>query len=617
MRRVAPRVFFFLLHPWLRTGALFFSEKPTQLKSKTNKKMKKIIELLKHYRKKLVGVALIDGIGMICSLLMPFVMSEIVERGISEQNISFVWQYAVIMVLLAIVSVVANVISAKLNTYISAGYSSDLCRVTFEKINSLSYENYTKIGPSGLLTRATDDIWNVEGTITSLPYTLFTVPVMFIGSAVLAFLADPILSAVFMLSIPPILILVLILMRPLYNMWDKSDKYVDMQNKIVRERLSGLRVVRAFNNEKREHGRAKFATEEMAKYMIRANTRGGMVDPFAMLLLNLATVAVIYFGGIRARADSGISTGGVIAVLQYIGMISNALISISWTLAWLPKVKVSMRRLNEIHSSPDEETIPEGEGDVPNGFDIEIKNLSFTYPDSTKNVLESLSLTVKQGEHIAFIGGTGSGKSTLIKLLAGLFEPSEGEIIIGGASYKDMRKADIRSHFSVALQKAQIFEGTVRDNIKMGKPDATDEEIYEVLSLSKMAEFVDSHEEGLDYILVGSGQNVSGGQRQRLNMARTVIKKADVYIFDDSFSALDFLTESETNENYAALLHGKSRIVATQRISTAMSADRIYVLDKGRIIGVGTHSELLRSCPIYREIADSQLGGRREYAYEE
>lgn len=560
---------------------------------------------------------MIDGIGMICSLLLPFVMSEIVEKGISEQNIPFVWQYAVIMVLLAIVSVAANIISAKLNTAISAGYSSDLCRVTFEKINSLSYTNYTKIGPSGLLTRATDDIWNVEGTITSLPYTLFTVPIMFIGSAVLAFLADPVLSAVFMLSIPPILILVLILMRPLYDMWDKSDKYVDMQNKIVRERLAGLRVVRAFNNEKREHGRAKFATEEMAKYMIRANTRGGMVDPFAMLLLNLATVAVIYFGGIRAQAGSGISTGGIIAVLQYIGMITNAVISISWTLAWLPKVKVSMRRLNEIHSNPDEETIPEGEGDVPNGFDIEINNLSFTYPDSTKNVLENLSLTVKQGEQIALIGGTGSGKSTLIKLLAGLFEPSEGEIIIGGASYKDMRKVDVRSHFSVALQKAQIFEGTVRDNIKMGKPDATDEEVYKVLGLSKMAEFVDSHEEGLDYILVGSGQNVSGGQRQRLNMARTVIKEADVYIFDDSFSALDFLTESEIKENYSALLRGKSRIVATQRISTAMSADRIYVLDNGRIIGVGTHRELLSSCPIYREIADSQLGGRKEGAYDE
>ena len=575
-------------------------------------KMKKLLELLKPYRKKLVGIALIDGVGMISSLLMPFVMSEIVEKGISEQSIASVWKYAGIMVLLAGVSLVANLISARLNTTVSANYSADLCSFTFEKINSLSYTDYTKIGSSGLLTRATDDIWNVEGTITSLPYTLFTVPIMFIGSAVLAFLADPVLSAVFMLSIPPILILVLVLMRPLYDMWDKSDKYVDLQNKIVRERLSALRVVRAFNNEKREHKRAKFATEEMAKYMIRANTRGGMVDPFAMLLLNLATVAVVFFGGMRAQMGSGISTGGIIAVLQYIGIISNALISISWTLAWLPKVRVSIRRLGEIHSCKDEERIPPGEGDVPVGYAVEIKNLSFAYPESTKNVIENLSLTIKEGEHIALIGGTGSGKSTLIKLLSGLFEPSEGDIIIGGASYSNMRRAEVRSHFSVALQKAQIFEGTIRDNIKIGNPESTDAEIYEALKLSKMSDFVDSNQEGLDYVLVGCGQNVSGGQRQRLNMARTVIKKADIYVFDDSFSALDFLTESEIKNNYSSLLEGKSRIVATQRISTAMSADRIYVMDNGRIIGEGTHSELLFSCPVYREIADSQLGGGRE-----
>ena len=576
--------------------------------------MKKLFSYLMPYRKSLFLVALVDAFGMISSLLMPFVMSEIVERGIKTQNRDIIVKYALIMLVLAIMSAVGNLVSAKLNASIGARFTSELCQKTFNKINALSYADYSKLGPSGLLTRATDDIWNVEGAVTSLPYTIFTVPVMFIGSVALAFLSDPVLAAVFMVSIPPVLILVLVLMRPLYDMWDKSDKYVDMQNKIVRERLSGLRVVRAFNNEAKEHARAKFATEEMAKYMIRANTRGGMVDPLAMLLLNLATVAVIYVGGLRANNDAAISAGDIIAVLQYIALISNALINISWTLAWLPKVNVSLRRIDEIHSLNDEES--EGAGAKPCGFDIEIKNLSFCYPDSKKNVLEDLSLSIKEGENVAIIGGTGSGKTTLIRLLSGLFDPTGGDIILGGISYRDMKKTEIRSHFSVAMQRAQIFEGSIRENIKMGNPEATDQDVYEVLRLSKMEDFVKENKERLDYLLVGMGRNVSGGQKQRLNMARTVIKNADIYIFDDSFSALDYLTESEIRENYKLKLNGKSKIVATQRISTAMSADRIYVMDKGRIVGVGAHAELMKNCPIYREIAKSQLGRREEDEHE-
>ncbi len=569
--------------------------------------MKKLLELLKPYKKQLIAVLLLDALGMITALFIPYVMSEIVERGVAARNMKVVWQYGIVMLCLAVISTLVNVISAKLNTHITASYTSNLFQKTFEKINSLSYSDYSKIGPSGLLTRATDDVWNVEGAVTSLPYTFVTVPLMFIGSAVLSFMADGVLSLVFLLSIPPVIILVLIIMRPLYEMWDKSDKYVDMQNKVVRERLSGLRVVRAFNKEAHEHGRAKFATEEMSKYMIRANIRGGMVDPFAMFLLNMATVAVVYFGKMRAEGGAGIGAGDVIAVLQYVALISNALINLSWTLAWLPRLKVSIRRINEIHSLENEEA-PGDKLGVPEGFHLRVDGLTFSYPGASEPSLRDLSLEIKEGERVAIIGGTGSGKTTFAKLLLGLFEADSGSITLGGADYADLSKSVIRSNFSTAQQKAIIFEGSVRDNVKMGKPDATDEEIYEALRLSKMSDFVDSHKEGLDYLLVGMGQNISGGQRQRINMARAVIKQTNIYIFDDSFSALDFLTESEIRKNYGRILRGKSQLIITQRISTAMSAERIYVMDGGKIIAEGSHDGLMRSCSLYREIAESQLG---------
>lgn len=573
--------------------------------------MKKFLELFAPYRKKLAAVLILDVFGMICALVLPYLMSEILERGVAAENMRLVWQYGIIMLALAIVSMVIGIISVRLNTTITSRYTTDLFQHIFEKINSISYEDYSKIGPSGLLTRATDDVWNIEWAATSLPYTMVTVPIMFLGSGVLSFLADGVLSLVFLLAVPPVLALVMIIMGPLYGMWDKSDKYVDMQNKVVRERLSGLRVVRAFNKESYEHGRAKLATEEMSKYMIRANVRGGMVDPFAMLLLNLATVLVVYVGRLRAEGGADIGSGDVIAVLEYVALLTNALINLSWTLAWLPRLKVSVKRINEIISLDSEDSGEEKTG-KPEGFDLKIDNLTFAYPEAQSPAIKNLSLHVKEGERVAIIGGTGSGKSTVAKLLLGLFDPTEGDIVLGGTSYYDMSKSTIRNNISIALQKAVIFEGSVRDNVKLSKPDATDEEIMEVLSLSKMDDFVRSHAEGLDYLLVGMGQNISGGQKQRLNMARAVIKQTNIYIFDDSFSALDFLTEKEIKENYEKILGGKSRIFITQRVSTAMSADRIYVMDGGEIVGMGSHSELVESCPIYREIAESQLGKRSE-----
>lgn len=573
--------------------------------------MKILLKILKPYKKLLIINAIADAIAMLTMLFMPYVMSKIVDEGIANQNFNTILKFSAIMLIFSLVSLTGTLIANKTNANLTMGFSADLCKATFEKINSFSYTQYSKIGPSGLLTRATEDIWNMEGAASMIVYTLVTIPAMLVGSAVLAFMEDVVLATVFMLSIPPVMLIVYFFMKPLHGMWEKSDKYVDEQNKIVRERLSGLRVVRAFNNEPKEHARAKFATEEMSKYMIRANVRNGFIDPIAMLLLNLATVCVVWVGGIRASSGLLTNAGDIVAIIQYVALLSGALINLSWTIAWLPRLGVAVKRLNEIHTMKEEDVTVEKTQKTlqsASNFDISVENLTFAYKSAREPSLRQINMRILSGEKVAIIGGTGSGKTTLSRLILGFFNPTDGEIYIGGNAYSDLSKNDVRKRFSIALQKPMIFEGTIRENLKMGSPSATDKDILSALSDCQMEDYVKSYEDGLDHLLVGGGQNVSGGQKQRINLARTIIRQADVYVFDDSFSALDFLTESIIKKNLSARLKGKTQITITQRVSTAMRAEKIFVMDKGEITAVGTHEELIKTSDIYREICISQLG---------
>lgn len=572
--------------------------------------MKLLFKYLKPYKKLLIISAITDALGVFLLLCMPYVMSEIVDNGIANGNFKSVINSSIIMIVLSLISLASSLVANKNNSALTTGFTKDICNATFKKINDLTYDQYAKIGPSGLLTRVTDDIFNMEGVANTLVYTVVSVPIMFIGSAVLAFLADGVLSVIFMCVIPPVIIIVLIVMKPLHKMWEKSDKYIDEQNKIVRERLSGLRVVRAFNNEEKEHQRAKFATEEMSKYMIKANVRSGYIDPIAMLLLNVASVIMVAVGGLRAQSGLLDKAGDIVAIVQYVALISNALINLTWTISWLPRLKVSIDRINEIHQMPsvEDENLLSGEQVGFGESQIELKNVSFRYPKARQDAISNLSMNIRQGEKIAIIGGTGSGKTTLVRLLLGLSSATQGEILLNGVEYSKIAKTEVRKRFSVALQKPMIFEGTVKENVKMGNPNATDEDVFTALKDCQMETFILEQEKGIEHFLVGGGQNVSGGQKQRINMARTVVKDADIYVFDDSFSALDFLTESQIKKSLAKRLEKKTQITVTQRVSTALFADKIYVLDGGKIVGEGNHEQLIKSCDIYREICISQLG---------
>jgi len=569
--------------------------------------MKILLPYLKPFYKHLLFVGVLDLICTLAGLFMPYLMSDIVNVGIREQNMPFILQRGGWMLALAVAALLTGLLATRENAFISTRFIESMQTAVFQKINALTFEEYASIGTSSLLTRSTDDIFSMQYAFGNIVYAIVSVPVLFIGGAVLAFLSDPLLSLLLIVLVPAVLLIVYFVVRGLDKLWDRSDRYIDLQNKIVRERLSGLRVIRAFDKEAHEHARVAHATEEMANNIIKANVRMGFINPVSLLLLNSCTVLMLFFGAARMQADPLLKAGDIIATIQYIALIMNGLLVLSWTFAFLPQLRVSIRRVGEVLSMAGQPASDAASERLTGR--IRFENVTFSYPNAETPALENINLTAEAGEVVSVIGGTGSGKSTLIKLLLAFYAPTSGSICLGDRNYHDLSRETIRDNLAVALQKSMIFEGTVEENIRMGAPDASDETVMQAVEIAQLSAFVASHEEGLSYPLKQTGANISGGQKQRINIARTLIRDAAVYVFDDSFSALDYLTESKLRKALNRHLAGKTQLIITQRAATAMRSDRIYVLDQGRVVGEGTHEELLKTCTVYREICASQLGG--------
>lgn len=569
--------------------------------------------LFKYFKKYKLSLALTGVLYLVASasaLAMPNLMSRIIDDGIRNSNIKTVYILSGIMLSIAVVSFLLAIVGKKMNAVVSNSIAEDMRNDVFEKINSLTFEEFSSIGSSSLLTRANEDVFALQDVANSFVYAVINIPVMLFGGVILSLLKDFTLALVLLSVIPIVAFIVFFLVRKMGTLWETSDKYCDKQNKLVRERLSGIRVIRAFDKEKYEHGRISEATDVMADNMIKANVLSSFISPVSMLLLNFVTVAVLYVGAIRMQNPAILKAGDVIAIIQYVGIASNGLLAAVWTFAWLPHLKVSAKRVNEVLSL---KGVPESEKEGKRiSGDIEIEGVSFTYPNAKLPALTGVNMTIKEGETVAIIGGTGSGKTTLIKLLTGFYEPTTGAIRFGDHDYAALTPEDIRSNISVALQKSMIFEGTIKDNVTMSVTNASDEEVFHALETARMADFVNSHKEGLYYGLSQSGANLSGGQKQRINIARTIFKKSSVYIFDDSFSALDFLTESKLRRAMGVELKGKTQIIITQRISTAIRSDKIFVMADGKVVGEGKHEELINTCDIYKEIYASQMGEVRK-----
>ena len=572
--------------------------------------MKKIFAYLKPYRGGLILGMLLIAISTVCELLLPSIMSDILNTGVYNSDLNYIFRCCAKMLAVALVSLGSVLGGWYISSRVVAGFCADLRQGVFRKVNTMRFEDISRMGSSALLTRSTHDVGTLSWVASMLSGSIITIPVLFIGGVVLAMGKDPVLSLVLLLFIPLVFVVVVKVGKKIEPLWETSDKYMDKQNDIVRERLHGIRVIRAFNSEPREHKRIEDATQVMAENIIRANVSMGVISPLTIALMNLAVVLIVYLGGFRMeRGISSASGGDIFAVIQYITLIMNGVVMAAFSIVMYPHAKVAAKRIGEVLEveSPAE---PEEE-DLQFSGDIRLENLSFGYEGAAENAVSDISLHISPGQQVAVIGGTGSGKSTLVQLLMGFRRPSAGHIYFDGRDSMSISPKTIRANISCVLQKAAIYSGTIRKNIAMGKPGATDQELLAAAEIAQMGDYLASLPDGLDHELTQSGKNLSGGQKQRVCIARAVLKNAPIYIFDDSFSALDFLTEARLRRALAERTQGRTRIVITQRVSSAMSCDCIFVMDKGRLVDAGSHQELLERCKIYQEIYVSQTGGER------
>lgn len=585
--------------------------------------MRKLLSYLKPYRGKIALATLLMAISAVCNLLLPTLMSNVLDKGVygaaESDTFPYILKTAGWMLAVSLLSLASVAGGYWVVYHVISGYTWSLRSALFRKVHTMTLTEVGRIGASNLVTRSTHDVGTLNWVISMLCGSIIIIPLTFLGGVFLCMRKDVRLSLVILCAVPLLLAVVVLMSKKIARLWEVSDEYCDKQNDLVRERLRGVRVIRAFDREGNAHQRVTDATRVMANNIIRANVRMAIIDPMAAFVLNAAALLIVFLGGVRMERGSGLTPGDVFAIIQYVNIILGAIISVSFAIVMLPHARVAAKRLSQVTESTGLEDERPAEGLRFSGT-IDLDRVSFTYPGSALPALNDVDIHIQAGDWVSVIGGTGSGKTTLAELLLAFRQPTEGKLrfAVGGGALdapSDMQDAaalspkDIRNNISCALQKSMLYAGTVAENLRMAKPDATDEELWGALELAQVADFIREQPQGLSFKLEPAATNVSGGQKQRLAIARAILKDAPIYIFDDSFSALDFLTEARVRKALNEKLAGKTRIVITQRVVSAMHCDRIFVLSDGALVGAGTHAQLLETCPIYREIFLSQTGG--------
>ncbi len=544
-----------------------------------------------------------------CDLLQPTIMSRIIDVGVTGRDMHFVLRTGGLMLLVTALGAAAAVGRNILASTVSQNFGTELRSDLFKKIQTFSFDNLNRFETGSLVTRLTNDVTQVQNFANGLMRIFVKAPLVGIGSIVMAFLLNRRLAVVLLLVVPVVAILMACNIRIGYPFFRKVQRMIDGVNTVIREYLAGVRVVKAFNRFDYETNRFGQANQELANVTTKAMRVMAVFSPGITLSINLGIVAVLWFGGYQV-SHGQLHVGQVIAFVNYMTQILFALMTISMVFNMFVRARASTERINEVFAEVN--TMPVG-GDAIQSIAargrIQFDQVSFRYHvDSGEAVLKEVSFTCEPGETIGIIGSTGAGKSSLVNLIPRFYDPTGGRVLLDGTDVKQIDPKVLREAIAVVPQKNILFTGTIRENLRWGKADATAAELIEAAQIAQAHEFIEHFPEGYETVLGQGGVNLSGGQKQRLAIARALIKKPTVLILDDSTSAVDMATEAKIRAAMKEYAQGMTCFLITQRIVSAMGADRILVLDNGTLVGLGTHRELIQDCPVYRDIYRSQIG---------
>lgn len=571
--------------------------------------MKKTLQCLKPFAPMIILGIILTFTQSMLSLYLPNLMSSIVNNGIVGQDLDEVFRYGRYMLYVTLGFMACAISATFVASRVSAGFANKLRNAIYSKVQKFSLTEYKKISTSSLITRTTNDVTQVQQLTLMSMRMMVQAPLMCIGGIIMALSKNKQLSFLFVIVIPLLLVAIILLAKKILPLFTKLQKLTDRINQVIREKLTGVRVIRAFATQGYERKRYDKANKDIYEVSLKASYRMAILMPVVMFVINMSSVAVVWFGS-HLVGDGAMQIGDMMAFMQYAIQVLFSILAVTMLFVMIPRAMVSVKRINEVLDT--ESVIKEKTEFVPKEKftkpgEIEFINATFKYLDGDEPVLSDMNFKIEKGQTVAILGGTGSGKTSLLSLIMRFYDITSGTIKVGGVDIKDIPLEQLRDMMGYVPQKSVLFSGTIESNIKYGKQDATEEEMIRAAKISQSYDFINSLDEKFNAPVAQGGTNFSGGQKQRLSIARAIVKNPDIYLFDDSFSALDFQTDKKLREALAENVSGATVVIVAQRVSTVLNADKILFIDEGKIIAQGTHKELYNSCEEYREVVLSQI----------